>query len=207
MSANDKLLAQSDRLLSLLRTGILEAIATEDGLDSDHGDYLLKEIAAWQAEFVGGPEDIDLGELLYNLGVEVDSGLSDEYVRGLLADASAMLEHLSEVIYKIDQAPQVTIETEIETIGPVSKLSSITTLNDLATLTSFSDPIVTNVAAHNVAHHAAAYKKYIENKYRGETIYCEYIRELFVAVDKWVSESAAYVRGDPVAELSEAPVG
>ena len=224
----ENLLAKGDALLSLVHDGLVEAITSDDGLDGGRGECLLKEIRAWQAEFVR--EEIGLDELIADLNEEATSCNVDEYARDLFADASHMLRRLSDMIYNVNQGVDLDAEaawkeleritlTETETIGDLSKSREIKIkdLSDLAALTSFSDPIVVNVnvvgdtalgqAAHNVAHQAAAFKKFFENKYRGETIHCEYIRELFAAVAVWAEECELYERGDQRAELSEAPVG
>ncbi len=204
-NSDDNLLDESSELLRLLSRGITTAITDDDGLDGGYGEYLLEEIQKWQVTYDAHQDDVALYQLIEELDEEAASGQSDVYARDLCGSASWMLRRLCDLIHNRDFEHEEISVVEFEAVGSVSKetkttktswvpvMREVKTLNDLAGLAPFNvasalvhnDPIVTNAEAVNVAHYAAAFKKFFENKYPGEPIHCEYIRELFAAVDAW----------------------
>ena len=151
----------------------------------------------------------DLDQLIHDLAAEASShsGQSNEYVRGLMAVAGAVLYRyrtacrLSNAIGVVLDQAQVICEAPVATPEMVSALRE----KGEEMWQAARPPEPDDNLAQLVALKAQAFKTFFDNKYQGQSIQCPYIRDLFNAVANWSS-----ARGEcPAAqeELSEAPVG
>ncbi len=158
----------------------------------------------------------DLDRLIDELAAEAisQSGQSNEYVRGLMANASAVLDRYRMACRLAGAIGVVLDQAQVICEAPVATPDMVSTLREKGRAMWQAaeeykgeprSPEYDDNLAQLVALKAQAFKTFFDNKYQGQSIQCPYIRDLFNAVANWSS-----ARGEcPAAqeELSEAPVG